>query len=83
MDRDYTAVSTDRVMTELKGSNSILLPPFYCCVYVHPPLRLDAVSSIGYSLWLRLPVSGLLLGWLWTVLVDCLGVAILVATVLW
>ncbi len=46
-------------------------------------VSLAAVSSIGYSLWLRLPVAGLLLAWLWTVLVDCLALAGFVATVLW
>lgn len=44
---------------------------------------LTTVSSLGYTLWLRLGVVGFLLALLWTVLVDLIGSGILVASILW
>ena len=47
------------------------------------PLCSTVVSAIGYGLWLQLPVTGVICGWLWTVMVDCLATAVFVAVVMW
>ena len=48
------------------------------------PLVLDgAVSSIGFALVLHLGVLGFLKFLLWVVFVDCIGVGLLLATVMW
>ena len=47
------------------------------------PLSAPVVSAIGYGLWLQLPVGGVLCGWVWTVMGDCLATAALVALAMW
>ena len=36
-----------------------------------------------YGAWLHLHALGFLFAWLWTVLGDCLGSGVIVATALW
>lgn len=41
------------------------------------------ISTIGFSLFLKLGVVGFFKFWLWVIFIDCVGVGIIIATLMW
>ncbi|CAD5120451.1 DgyrCDS9021 [Dimorphilus gyrociliatus] len=41
------------------------------------------ISSIGFSLVLKLGFAGFIKFWLWVIFIDCVGVGVVIATIMW